>query len=351
MSRRLTLVIGVLIVLCAIAGVAWYKIQQANNRYKPRLVLYCATDREIVQDLIDRFEKESGIHVDTKFDTEAAKAVGLVQEIRQERSHPQCDVLWGGGAFYNTILANDGCLTAFPTDLIAAHGNAPRDPQGRWLGFAGVYRVLIVNTDVLRPEDRPHSIFDLADPKLKGHVGIANPMFGAMDAHIAALYSTVGPAKTRDWLKGLKANNCALCAGMADVKNRVASGELWCGITSTIDAHVALVGGKPVVVIYPDQEENQIGCMNGYGAVGRIAGGPHPRETEQFLHFLMTTQTEKILAEGPGQNIGLLPQSVKEDVRPEWIPRSIKTMNIDWEKAVASHAESAKAIKDILFNE
>src|SRR5580704_9082912 len=97
----------------------------------PKVVLYCATDREIAQDLIDQFGKETGIQVQAKFDTEAAKAVGLVQEVRQEKSHPQCDVFWGGGSFFCTILANDGCLAPAPVDLVQAEGNAPHDPQGR----------------------------------------------------------------------------------------------------------------------------------------------------------------------------------------------------------------------------
>ncbi len=54
-----------------------------------KVVLYCATDREIAQDLIDQFEKETGIRVEAKFDTEAAKSVGLVQAIRQEKTNPQ----------------------------------------------------------------------------------------------------------------------------------------------------------------------------------------------------------------------------------------------------------------------
>src|SRR5580704_12100526 len=78
---------------------------QTNSAKK--VVLYCATDREIAQDLIDQFEKETGIHVEAKFDTEAAKSVGLVQAIRQEKTHPQWDVFWGGGAVFCTILAND----------------------------------------------------------------------------------------------------------------------------------------------------------------------------------------------------------------------------------------------------
>src|SRR5580658_3988565 len=147
-----------------------------------KVVLYCATDREIAQDLIDEFQKETGIRVEAKFDTEAAKSVGLVQAIRQEKTHPQCDVFWGGGSFFCDIMANDGCLAPVPKDLIEGHGTAPRDPLGRWLGFAAAYRVLIVNTDVLPAESRPHSYRDLTDPRFKGHIGIANPLFGGMAA-------------------------------------------------------------------------------------------------------------------------------------------------------------------------
>jgi iron(III) transport system substrate-binding protein len=322
-----------------------------NASSGPTVVLYCATDREIAQDLIDQFEKETGIHVATKFDTEAAKAVGLVQALRQEKTHPQCDVFWGGGAFFCTILANDGCLAPVPSDLIKAHGNAPRDPLGRWLGFAAAYRVLIVNTDVLAPDSRPHSYRDLADPRFKGHVGIANPLFGGMAAHLAALFANIGETQGRQWLSGLKQNDCALCAGMADVKNRVASGELWFGITSTIDAHVAVDGGKPVTVIFPDQAPNEIGCLNGYNAVALVAGAPHPKEAEKLLRFLMTTPTEKIMAAGPGQNVGLLPDSILQDVRPAWIPRGLHEMKVDWTAAVNAHPVASKAVKEILLDQ
>jgi iron(III) transport system substrate-binding protein len=57
-------------------------------------------------------------------------------------------------------------------------------------------------------------------------VGIANPLFGGMGAHVAALFTSLGEGRGRQWLMDLKRNDCALCAGMADVKNRVASGEL-----------------------------------------------------------------------------------------------------------------------------
>jgi len=316
-----------------------------------KVVLYCATDREIAQDLIDEFQKQTGIQVEAKFDTEAAKAVGLVQAIRQEKAHPQCDVLWGGGSFFCTMLANEDCLAPAPVDLLEAHGSAPRDSQGRWLGFAAAYRVLIVNTNNLPLKSLPHSYRDLVDPRFKGHIGIANPLFGGMCAHVSALFSVLGETGGREWLEGLKRNDCAVCAGMADVRDRVALGELWFGITSTIDAHVAVDGGKPVVVIFPDQEPGGLGCLCGYNTVALIAGAPHPREAEKLLRFLMTTSTERILAAGPGQNVGMLPESVAENVGPAWIPRNLKIMDVDWAAVVKSHPAATRAVKEILLGE
>ena len=340
--------------------IAWsFGCRPAGERNQPNalspaaksVVLYCAVDREIAQDSIDQFEAATGIPVDAKYDTEAAKAVGLVQAIRQEKTHPRCDVFWGGGAFFCTMLANDGCLAGIPSDVVQSVGQCPHDPAGRWLGFGAVYRVLIVNTNNLAPDQWPHSYRDLTDSRFKGHIGIANPLFGGMAAHVAALFAHLGEADAREWLKGLKRNDCAICAGMADVKNRVASGELWFGITATDDAHVAIEGGKPVAVIYPDQGPGEIGCLNGFQPVALVAGAPHPKEAEMLLRYLVTTRTEKVLADGPGQAVGMLPESVAQDVRPRWIPKGVRTMDVNWEETVKAHDAASRAIKEILFDQ
>jgi iron(III) transport system substrate-binding protein len=357
MNERLRRILATLFLiaagLVAVVALRRAKPESVDSTAPPMrtLVLYCATDREIAQDLIDQFQKETGIRVETKYDTEAAKAVGLVQAIRQEKSNPRCDVFWGGGPFFCTALANDGCFAPAPADLIAAVGNAPRDPDGRWLGFGASYRVLIVNTDVMPdPAERPRSIRDLTDPKFKGRIGIANPLFGGMAAHVAAIFATHGEPAGRQWLEGLRANDVALCAGMADVKNRVASGELWFGITSTIDAHVAVIGGKPVTVIFPDQTEADGGTFPWCHAAGIVAGAPHPKEAEAFLRFLVTTRTEKLLANGPAQSVGVLPDSVTQQVRPAWIPADVRSMRINWSAAVAAQPAATKASHETLLD-
>jgi len=117
MTRRTPIIAGaiVVVVLVFVLGVVVFRAGRSNSTgpegvAQPTVVLYSVTDRETAQELIDLFEAETGIRVDAKFDTEAAKAVGLVQAIRQEKAKPRCDVLWGGGAFFHAMLADDGCL-------------------------------------------------------------------------------------------------------------------------------------------------------------------------------------------------------------------------------------------------
>ena len=105
---------------------------------RPSVVLYCATDRG------DRRGPDRPVRKGKRRPRRAQvrhggrQIGGPGQEIRQEKSRPQCDVFWCGGSFFCTILEKDGCLSPVPVDLLAVHGGALRDPQGRWLGFAAV---------------------------------------------------------------------------------------------------------------------------------------------------------------------------------------------------------------------
>ena len=111
-----------------------------------------------------------------------------------------------------------------------------------------------------------------------------------------------------------------------------------------------MIGGKPVTVIFPDQGENESGTFPWCNAAAIVAGAPHTKVAERFLRFLLTTQTEKLLADGPGQSVGLLPESVAQDIRPAWIPKKVRTIDVDWATAVAAQPAATKAIHEILLD-
>ena len=58
------------------------------------VTIYCAHDRAHAEQILDLFEKETGIRVEAIYDTEASKTVGLAERLRAEKERPRCDVHW-----------------------------------------------------------------------------------------------------------------------------------------------------------------------------------------------------------------------------------------------------------------
>ena len=67
--------------------------------------------------------------------------------------------------------------------------------DGTWYGFAARARILLVNTQLVAEADRPTGIHDLIDPKWKGKIGIAKPLFGTTATHAACLFAAWGEEK------------------------------------------------------------------------------------------------------------------------------------------------------------
>ena len=65
-----------------------------GNAAPQRVVLYCAQDQEFADAVLADFNRETGLTVTPKFDTEADKSVSLVTELQHEAQRPRCDIHW-----------------------------------------------------------------------------------------------------------------------------------------------------------------------------------------------------------------------------------------------------------------
>src|SRR5205814_8193953 len=75
------------------------------------VVIYCSVDEEFARPLLAEFEKQSGITVQARYDTEAGKTTGLVERLRAERNRPRADVFWSSEIFGTIELAGQGLLS------------------------------------------------------------------------------------------------------------------------------------------------------------------------------------------------------------------------------------------------
>jgi iron(III) transport system substrate-binding protein len=73
------------------------------------------------------------------------------------------------------VLKSKGVLAPYRSPDAQGIPAALVDPDGFWTGFSARIRVIAYNTKLVKAEDAPQSVFDLAEPKWRGQAAMADP--------------------------------------------------------------------------------------------------------------------------------------------------------------------------------
>ncbi len=138
--------------------------------------------------MLREYERRSGVKVNAAYDTEETKSTGLANRLLAEKARPQADVFWSNEPIRTLVLKSRDVLAPYRSPSADGIPSVLVDPDGYWTGFSARIRVIAYNTKLVKPEEAPRSVFDLADPKWHGQVAIADPRFGSTSFHVAALY-------------------------------------------------------------------------------------------------------------------------------------------------------------------
>ncbi len=302
------------------------------------VVVYTSVDQIFSQAILQVYERETGVKVKIVYDVEAAKTTGLVNRLIAEKKRPQCDVFWNSEIGKTIVLRDMGVLAPYrspeaqdiPTFLV--------DKDYYWTGFAARARVLVYNTNILKEDELPKSIFELKDPQWRGKVAMAYPLFGTTATHVAALYTLIGQEETEAYLQDMKKNDVVIVDGNSVVRDLVVEGRVPLGLTDTDDVNVAIQAGEPVKMIYPDKEG--IGTLLIPNTVALIQGAPHEEEGKKFIDYLLSKDIESRLSFSESANM-----PVRDGVKtPSYVPAysSIKAMEVDYYLVAETMKKAAK---------
>jgi iron(III) transport system substrate-binding protein len=290
-------------VLClALPGLA---CRQSDSRPSEArtVTIYVSTDRVFSEPVLREYERRSGVSVNPVYDTEETKSTGLANRLLAEQSRPQADVFWSNEPVRTLVLKSRDVLAPYKSPSADGIPSALVDPAGHWTGFSARMRVIAYNTRLVTPDDAPKSVFDLADPKWRGQVAIADPRFGSTSFHVAALYAVAGDQKMDDFFHRLKENGVRVVDGNSVVRDLVVRGEVKVGLTDTDDVNVAVEDGQPIAMVLPDKEGLGVPVMP--NMVSLIASAPHPEEGRRLIDYLLSADVERQLAESEAVQIPL----------------------------------------------
>lgn len=313
------------VVLAAIVVLA----AMSCTRAKDSVVVYCSADKEFAELIFTAYERKTGVKVLPLYDTEETKTAGLTARLVAEKAQPKADVFWSSDTSRAVALIDQGLAAAFTPASAAAIPARYKDGNGRWTGFGARIRVMLYNTSNVKAADAPRSILELTNPRWKGRVAIANPHFGTMSFHAAALFATWGDAKASEFLRGLHDNDVVVAAGNSDVKDRVADGRVDLGIMDEDDAVVAVRDKKPVAIAILDQDgADALGTPLMPNVALLVHGAPHPDAAKQFIEYLVSAEAEQILAESDAAQYPLHPGTAGPTLLPPL--ERIRAMDVDY---------------------
>jgi len=319
------------------------------GRPTPRVVCYCAQDKEFAEDVFAQFTAGSGLPVAPHFDTEAQKSVALYQELVQEKARPRCDVFWNNEILSTIRLQRQGLLEPYASPAGADYPDWARAADGSWYAFALRARVLLINTERIKPEDAPKSLGDLTAAKYQGQLAIAKPQFGSTATHAACLFEVLGPEAAKRWFLGLRANGVQVVDGNKAVAVGVGRGQFAIGLTDTDDAIAEVKAGRPVKIIYPDRDApagERLGTLFFPNTVMLIKGGPNPAGGKQLIDYLLGPDVERQLIDGDSHQLPVIART--KSAVPEQIetPQTVKPMRVDWSKAADLWDEAQKFLSN-----
>ena len=166
------------------------------------ITVYVGRSAQLVGPLLEQFARDTGIKIRVRYGDGTELALGILEEGKNS----PVDVYYGQDVGALGALRADGRLAKLPDNLLNQVPSQFRAPDGLWVGTSGRSRVIVYNTDALKPENLPSSILDYTDPRWKDKLGIV-PRSDGFPEFVTALRVTKGEAFAKDWLTKLKANN------------------------------------------------------------------------------------------------------------------------------------------------
>src|SRR2546430_2552581 len=305
------------VVLILLLAVGLNSCRSASSK---ALVVYVSEDQIFSEPILKDFERETAITVKSVFDTEESKSTGVMNRLIAEKDNPQADVYWANEPVRADALKQRGVSTAYVSPSAEGILGQFKDSDHYWTGFSARARLLLVNA---RSAIKPASVTAYMDPSTKGRAAIANPLFGTTTDYVAALFTMWGDERARTFMNDVKNNGVKMTTSNGESADFVAAGQVDFSLVDSDDAVNRKKQGKPLEIIYPDQEPNGLGVLILPNAVALIKGEPHPENGKQLIDYLLSTSTERKLAFADCAQIPLhsgvdTPPEVRriEDIKP-----------------------------------
>ena len=175
--------------------------EEARDGDPGSLVIYSGRSESLVGPIVEQFEEVTGINVAVKY----GKTGEIAATILEEGDDSPADVFFAQDPGGLGEVANAGLFEPLPGSITKKVPTWARSPEDQWVGISGRARVVIYNTESLTPDRMPANMQGFTGPEWRGRIGWA-PTNASFQSMVTAMRVVWGEEETREWLRGIQAN-------------------------------------------------------------------------------------------------------------------------------------------------
>ena len=254
------------------------------------LTIYSGRNEELVGDLIDRFERDSGLKVDVRFGDSAE----LAATIAEEGDNSPADVFFSQDA--GALGAVEDTLAKMPQPVLDAVPERFRDPEDRWAGVSGRARVIAYDTRKFDDDEVPDSVFELTDKRWEGKVGLP-PSNASFQAFVSAMRLDVGDARTREWLEAMKDNDPQIYDNNIQTVEAIGRGEIELGLVNHYYLYELKREDPDLTAANHFPAPGDPGALINAAGVGILETTDDEKSAQRFARFLVSPTAQSYFAE------------------------------------------------------
>ncbi len=262
-----------------------------------RLVVYSGRGQNLVEPLVQQFEKETGIDVELKFGSDAQ----MLATLQEEGDRSPADVFWANTAGALGRARSLGLLAPLDDELLSIP--IAFAPESRsWLPVTMRLRVLAYNPDKLKPEQLPKSILELPrfarENGLHGRIGWT-PTYSSFQDMLAGIIAVHGEQAARQWLEEMKALQPKAYPSNSAMLEAMRAGEI--DLASTNHYYVVRfqrAGYNIAMTQFAEGDAGNLALVTGAGILKTAKNVPAARV---FLQYLLSEKAQQYFVGNIGE--------------------------------------------------
>jgi len=267
----------------------------SSNTWSEELLVYSGRKEKFVKPLIEQFTRQTGITVKLV----SGNSSLLLSRLSLEDKNTQVDLYISNDAGNLQRGSSYDLFNELPKHITNVIPAEHRSKKNDWIGLSGRLRVLVVNNNSPYA-NRISSVFDMANPDLKGRIGITKSQNESFIGGVTSYMGFAGIQKTREWLAGIRDNaGDKVFNKHSKIVKAVADGNKDVGLVNHYYAyrHLKKHPDAPFKIVIPDQNSGKAGVAWNIAGIAITRFTDQPKAAEKLVEFLISKEGQRVFAE------------------------------------------------------